>query len=212
MSEATAITLIVGLGNPGAEYADTRHNAGFAVIEELLRMLPGSFAESRICESRCWSGRFRGRALHLQQPLTYMNLSGRAIAGLARKLKLTPPEILVIQDDLDLPPGRLRIRRGGGAGGHHGVESAIAELGSSDFYRLRLGIGRAEGRGETVEHVLTRVPAAEQSQWDRMIKLAAAAALEILSCGASRAMTRYNRAEESAAEQEVNGQEKPREA
>ena len=191
MEQDTAIELVVGLGNPGAEYAGTRHNAGFDVVERLLRKLPGEFRESHCCESRCFDGRFRGRQLTLLEPLTYMNLSGRAVAGLARRRGIAPAAVLVVSDDLDLPVGRLRIRRGGSAGGHHGLESVIAELGSADFVRLKVGIGRGRP-GDTREHVLSAVAGDEQPVYEETLAAAAAAALAVLAGGAGRAMNRFN--------------------
>ncbi len=194
MKEATAITLIVGLGNPGAEYAGTRHNAGFMLIDALLEKLPGTFSPSHVCESRCSSGRFRGRTLHLQKPLTFMNLSGLAVAGLARKLMIPASEILVIYDDMDLPLGRIRIRRGGSSGGHRGVESVIQELGSADFLRLRVGIGH--GESSTIDHVLSPVSGEEEPLWKQGLALALEAVPEILTGGVARAMNHYNQAAE----------------
>ena len=135
--------LIVGLGNPGAEYRNTRHNAGFMVLEKLLASTVFSrFEESHTADSRVFSGRFRGRSLMLQMPLTYMNESGRAVGALSRRYGIAPDEILVISDDLDLALGQLRIRKGGSDGGHNGLKSIIAELQSAEFRRLRIGIGR----------------------------------------------------------------------
>jgi len=149
----SGIKLIVGLGNPGAEYAKSRHNAGFMVIEKLLSTFPeGRFIESHTAGSRVFTGRFRGRNLVLQMPLTYMNVSGEAVAPLSRRLGITPKEILVISDDLDLAPGRLRLRQGGSDGGHNGLKSIISQLGSAEFKRVRVGIGRPES-GKTADYV-----------------------------------------------------------
>lgn len=185
------IALIVGLGNPGAEYAGTRHNAGFDVIDLLLNRLPGEFAESHRCESRCFDGRFRGRNLSLLMPQTYMNLSGLAVAGLARKRGILPEEILIVSDDLDLPVGRLRIRKGGSAGGHRGLESAIKELGSPAFARLRIGIGRSRPGG-AVDHVLGKVSGDELPAYQESLSAAADAVIAILTGGFSRAMNQFN--------------------
>ena len=192
MQQETAIELIVGLGNPGSEYQGTRHNAGFAVIDRLLKSFSVPFTETHRCESRCFSGRFRGRNLFLQQPLTYMNLSGRAVAPLARREKIAPAAIMVISDDLDLPLGDLRIRRGGGAGGHHGLESIIAELGSADFLRLRVGIGGG-GTGSTADYVLSPFEGEDSDRFQEAVGRAAEAALAVLTAGATRAMTNFNR-------------------
>ena len=193
--------LIVGLGNPGAEYRNTRHNAGFMVLEKLLEGAFKSFEESHTADSRVFSGRFRGRSLTLQMPLTYMNDSGRAVGALSRRLGIAPSEILVISDDLDLPLGQLRIRKNGSDGGHNGLKSIIAELQSSEFRRLRIGIGRD---GRVVDHVLSPFTAEEQPLWDEAVEKGAAAVTEILKAGLSRAMNHYNtrpRAEAEKTEQ-----------
>ncbi len=191
MQQEPRISLIVGLGNPGREYAGTRHNAGFDVVARLLRRFPGEFAESHRHESRCFEGRFRGRSLMLQLPQTYMNLSGTAVAGLLRKRGLAPEEMLVISDDLDLPLGRMRIRVGGSAGGHRGLESIIAETGSAGFVRLRIGIGRDRNEAVT-DYVLGRMDEAEQPIYEKVLDGATDAALAILTGGVSRAMNQYN--------------------
>ena len=126
------ILLVVGLGNPGAEYEGTRHNAGFMVIDRLLAGFPaGRFEARHVAQSFVHDGMFRGTPLFLQKPQTFMNLSGLAVAGFARKEGIRPEEILVVSDDLDLPVGRLRLRTGGSDGGHNGLKSVIAELGSA---------------------------------------------------------------------------------
>ena len=181
--------LIVGLGNPGSEYSNTRHNAGFMVLEKLLAGAFGRFEECHTADSRVFSGRFRGRNLMLQMPLTYMNDSGRAVGALSRRHGIDPSEILVISDDLDLPLGQLRIRKGGSDGGHNGLKSIIAELQSAEFKRLRIGIGRD---GRVVDHVLSAFTAEEQPVWDEAVAKGAEAVTEILKSGLSRDMNRYN--------------------
>jgi PTH1 family peptidyl-tRNA hydrolase len=125
----------------------------------------------------------------LQMPLTYMNDSGRAVGALSRRHGIAPSEILVISDDLDLPLGQLRIRKGGSDGGHNGLKSIIAELQSADFKRLRIGIGRD---GRVVDHVLSAFTADEQPVWDEAVANGSAAVIEILKSGLSRAMNHYN--------------------
>jgi PTH1 family peptidyl-tRNA hydrolase len=194
----------VGLGNPGAEYRNTRHNAGFMVIEKLLEGPFKGFEESHTADSRVFSGRFRGRSLMLQMPLTYMNDSGRAVGALSRRLAIAPSEILVISDDLDLALGQLRIRKNGSDGGHNGLKSIIAELQSSEFRRLRIGIGRD---GRVVDHVLSAFTAEEQPLWDEAVNNGAAAVTVILKAGLARAMNQYNtrpRAEKGKAETTVS--------
>jgi len=192
MTESVQVKLIVGLGNPGAEYAGTRHNIGFMVLTKLLAGFPaGRFIESSLASSRVFSGRFRGRDLTLQMPQTYMNLSGEAVRPLAGKLKLAPEEILVISDDLDLPFGRLRLREGGSDGGHNGLKSIIAELGSDRFKRLRVGIGRPVPH-HGADYVLSLFDGSEAEALDSVIGTAAAAVKTLLSGGMTRAMNEYN--------------------
>ena len=200
--------LVVGLGNPGAEYASSRHNAGFMVIERLLASLPaGRFTESHSASSRFFAGRFRRSPLYLQQPLTFMNLSGEAVACAAGRLQLEPSEILIVSDDMDLPLGRLRLRRGGSDGGHNGLKSVISELGSADFLRLRLGIGRPEHRGEVVDHVLSAFTPDEQRRFDAELDAAVKAVKLVLSVPFQLAMNEVNRREtEPAQETETNKQ------
>lgn len=160
--------LIVGLGNPGAEYADTRHNAGCWFVDRLARELKVSLAPQ---------GKFFGLAarageLWLLQPTTYMNRSGQAVAALARFYKIAPAEILVVHDELDLPPGGIRLKQGGGAGGHNGIKDIQAQLSSPDFWRLRLGVGHPRNAGlaqEVADYVLHRPRADEQDRIDAAI-------------------------------------------
>ncbi len=191
MAQAHPIELVVGLGNPGKEYAGTRHNAGFDVVTRLLAKLPGSFEETHRAESRCFAGRFRGKRLLLQMPLTYMNASGEAVVNLARKEGIAPEAILVVSDDLDLPPGRLRLRRGGSAGGHHGLESIMEKLQSASFLRLKVGIGHV-AKHATVDHVLTGFKGEEAEIYEAALNAAAEAVMAVLAAGENRAMTQFN--------------------
>ena len=182
---------VIGLGNPGSEYAGTRHNMGFMLLERFLDKLPGRWEKVHQLESFCCYGNFRGGKLILQMPLTYMNNSGRAVAALLRKEAIDPSEMLVVYDDMDLELGRLRLRRGGSAGGHHGVESIIAELnGSGAFARLRLGIGH--GGANTIDHVLSRFTAEEAVIADAVLVQAEKALRMALCRGLSAAMNECN--------------------
>lgn len=155
--------LVVGLGNPGSEYAATRHNAGFWWVDALarqhrvsLRQEPrfhGALARLAGVESDIW----------LLQPSTFMNASGRAVAAVARFYKIAPEEVLVVHDELDLPPGTARLKKGGGVGGHNGLKDIAAQLGTPDFWRLRLGIGHPGDRDEVVNYVL-HPPRPEEAQ------------------------------------------------
>jgi PTH1 family peptidyl-tRNA hydrolase len=149
---ASAPHLVVGLGNPGGEYTETRHNAGFWFCERLGRELGAHFAfESRF---HGFAAHARGLGLWLLMPQTYMNRSGQAIGALARFYRIPPGEILIVHDELDLPPGQVRLKFGGGLGGHNGLKDVCAHLGSQDFWRLRIGIGHPGERGEVVNYVL----------------------------------------------------------
>lgn len=198
-SGGPTVKLVVGLGNPGAEYASSRHNAGFMVVERLLGTFPaGRFTECHTAASRFFAGRFRRSPLYLQQPLTFMNLSGEAVACAAGRLQLEPSEILVVSDDLDLPLGRIRLRRGGSDGGHNGLKSVISELGSADFLRLRLGIGRPERTSQVVDHVLSAFTPEEQKLFDAELESAVKAVKLVLSVPLNMAMNEVNRREPKA--------------
>lgn len=191
MSTESRLTLITGLGNPGREYENTRHNAGFAAVDSLLGILPGTYSRHEGFSGVFWKGRFKGETLFIQKPMTYMNLSGKAVAGLMAYHKITVSELLLIYDDLDLPFGRIRIRKGGGSGGHKGVESVIAETGSSDFARLRIGIGRPEGR-EGIDYVLSGFSKDEKLIFPKITGKAADAVKVMLYRGLAKAMNEVN--------------------
>ena len=162
------------------------------VIDRLLAGFPaGRFEERHTASSNVWAGKFRGRALLLQKPLTFMNLSGQAVALLARRSGIQPESILVISDDLDLPVGRLRLRTGGSDGGHNGLKSVIAELGSPSFRRLRIGVGRPEKSG-TADYVLSKFDGAEAERFNLSLDAAAEAVRAALTGGMSRAMNKFN--------------------
>jgi PTH1 family peptidyl-tRNA hydrolase len=144
--------LIVGLGNPGADYSETRHNAGFWFCERLADRL--GVLLSRESRFHGLAGLARAEAVWLLLPQTYMNRSGQSVGAMARFLKIAPAEILVVHDELDIPPGQLRLKFGGGLGGHNGLKDITAHLGSQDFWRLRIGIGHPGDRNEVVNYVL----------------------------------------------------------
>jgi PTH1 family peptidyl-tRNA hydrolase len=170
----TAIRLIVGLGNPGPEYQKTRHNAGFWLLDELAWDYKQSFhAEGKFFGELARAAVPAGD-LWLLKPATFMNLSGQSVVALARFYKILPNEILVVHDELDLPPGCARFKQGGGHGGHNGLKDIIAKLGSADFWRLRLGVGHPGDRNEVVNYVLKKPRAEEQTAIDQAIVAALA--------------------------------------
>ena len=185
--------LIVGLGNPEADYADTRHNLGFACVRELARRM-----DVKIDRKRWQSlvGRSESRGVWFVLPQTYMNLSGEAVAKALRDTKLTPEQLWVVHDELDLPLCRIRIRRGGSGAGHNGVLSIISALGTPDFVRFRVGIGKPARKGSPAgrSHVLGRFTKAEAARLPSIV-VGVATALEVaLDAGIERAMDRFNRA------------------
>jgi PTH1 family peptidyl-tRNA hydrolase len=150
----TQIRLIVGLGNPGREYETTRHNVGFWWLDELAGRENFNFRTEAKFHGLAARGQLHGHEVALLKPQTFMNLSGRAVGALAQFYKILPSEILVVHDELDLQPGIARLKMGGGHGGHNGLKDIIAQLGTKDFWRLRLGIGHPGDRAEVVNYVL----------------------------------------------------------
>ena len=148
------IRLIVGLGNPGREYESTRHNVGFWWVDELARSESFSFKTEAKFHGLMTRGHLHAHEVFLLKPQTFMNLSGRAVAAMAQFYKIAASEILVVHDELDLQPGIARLKMGGGHGGHNGLKDIIAQLGTKDFWRLRLGIGHPGERSEVVSYVL----------------------------------------------------------
>ncbi len=148
------IRLVVGLGNPGEEYKDTRHNIGFLVVDAFARKLRLK-GEKTKCLSRIIRGRAGGRELILAKPLTYMNNSGLAVENIIEEEEIEPSEMIVVYDDIDLPVGATRLRLGGSSGGHKGMESIIRTVGTQDFPRLRIGIGRPKRKEDVVSWVLS---------------------------------------------------------
>ncbi len=183
--------LIVGLGNPGQKYDNTRHNVGFHALDELARKL-----DCRIYINRngglCGQTLFEGEKLLLAKPLTFMNLSGECVGPLAAYYKLAPEEVLVLCDDVNLPLGQLRVRKGGSAGGHNGLKNIIEHLGSDAFPRIRLGVGPQPAGLDLVDFVLMQFSGGEQTAAAEEEKRAADAALLFLKEGAGAAMNRYN--------------------
>ena len=176
------IKLLVGLGNPGPEYESTRHNAGFWWIDAVARALGAHLALERGFHGLVARASVQGRGVWLLQPQTFMNLSGRSVAALARFYKIAPEEILVVHDELDLPPGQAKLKQGGGHGGHNGLRDIHAQLGSADYWRLRLGIGHPGAKSEVVGWVLKKPPLDDRIAIDQAIDRSATA-LAPLSAG-----------------------------
>jgi peptidyl-tRNA hydrolase, PTH1 family len=166
------IKLIVGLGNPGAQYAGTRHNAGFWWVEEFARAHGATFRAESKFHGLVARVTLHGREVHLMMPQTFMNVSGRAVVALALYFKILPDEILVVHDELDLPPGSAKLKLGGGHGGHNGLKDIIAHLSTKDFWRLRIGIGHPGERSEVSNFVLNPPRKEEQVLIDRAMERA----------------------------------------
>jgi peptidyl-tRNA hydrolase, PTH1 family len=187
------IRLIAGLGNPGREYEHTRHNAGFLILDRLARRAGAAFASERKFEGHL----AKSGGLLLLKPQTFMNLSGRSVAAVAQFFRIRPEEILVVYDDVALPEGKLRLRLSGSAGGHNGMRSMIACLGTDEFPRLRFGVGGSDGKG-LVGHVLGRWEPGQLDALDKSLENAADAISMAALRGMAAAMNHYNREEKPA--------------
>jgi PTH1 family peptidyl-tRNA hydrolase len=186
------LQLIVGLGNPGAEYAKTRHNAGFALADLLAERWRAAWRTAKKFESRVARTETAGRHVLLCQPQTYMNASGQAVGALVKFYRLPLTRLLVAVDDADLPLGEIRLRPRGSSGGHHGLESIEQHLGSREFARLRIGIGRAAGAREIADYVLGRLTAAEAATLQTVLARAADQVECWLAYGPQKAMSLFN--------------------
>jgi PTH1 family peptidyl-tRNA hydrolase len=186
------VKIIVGLGNPGRQYAATRHNLGFLVVDEIARRYFSSLSEQRKrFRAELMSVTVEGEKIVLVKPQTYMNLSGLSVREAAHWYKVRPAQVLVVADDIDLPFGTLRMRASGSSGGHNGFKSVFAELGTQDVPRLRIGVGR--GRGEAISQVLARFTAQEEKILPEVVRAAADCALTWQREGIVVAMNRCNR-------------------
>jgi PTH1 family peptidyl-tRNA hydrolase len=192
--------LIVGLGNPGREHHDSRHNLGFRVVEEIARrhVLTWDAAPSQVPDALV-AKKFGVAPVMLAKPLTYMNRSGEAVAALRRYFDVPGDELLVIYDDIDLAFGRLRALARGGAGTHNGMRSVVERLGTKEFARLRLGVGRGDTRRNLADHVLSRFDVGERADVEAFIVRAADAAEMFTAEGIDRVMNTYNAAPADAA-------------
>ncbi|MCU0936905.1 MAG: aminoacyl-tRNA hydrolase [Gammaproteobacteria bacterium] len=188
---AAAVALVAGLGNPGPRYADTRHNAGFWLLDRMAGSRGLSFRRSAKFLGEVAEADFDGR-VWLLKPETFMNRSGQAVAALAGFYRIPPEQVLVVHDDLDLPPGTVRLKRGGGHGGHNGLRDILACLGSPDFLRLRVGVGHPGPGADVVGYVLNRPPAEEARLIDDSISRALELLPRLLSGEVDRVMNLLN--------------------
>ena len=184
--------LIVGLGNPGGEYDETRHNIGFQVIDELKQQFSHAVFDKKF-KGLVARARIGGEDAVLLKPMTYMNLSGESVGPAAGFYKSPPEDIIVVHDELDIEPGRIKLKKGGGHGGHNGLKSLVKHLPNANFTRVRLGIGRPPPRWETANYVLGKFTKQEQPVIEEVIRSATKAVEVILEEGLSSAMKEYNR-------------------
>ena len=183
--------IIAGLGNPTKEYDKTRHNVGFSVIDVLADRYRIDISEKKH-KALCGRGVIEGQKVLLLKPQTFMNLSGESIRAAADYYKIEPEEMIVIYDDISLDPGQLRIRLKGSAGGHNGIKNIIANLGTQDFPRIKVGVGAKPPRMDLADYVLSRFGAGEQKLMEEAFGEAAEAAVMMMTDGAERAMNHFN--------------------
>lgn len=186
------VHLIVGLGNPGKEYATTRHNAGFLLVESLARHSHVEFKSEKRFQARVAKIEKSGRRILLCEPQTFMNASGEAVGELLKFYRLPVGKMLVAVDDADLPLGTIRLRADGSSGGHHGLESIEKHLGTRSFARLKIGIGRKDGAREITNHVLGRFAADEKKIFEKVLEWASEQVECWLDEGIAKAMSRFN--------------------
>ena len=184
------MTIVVGLGNPGAQYANTPHSVGFESVDAIAAAIGAEWEEKRPFKCLWAKGSFAGRPVILCKPQTFMNLSGDAVAPLVRYSNATAADLVVVQDDIDLPLGRMRIRKGGSCGGHNGIRNIIERLGTMDFVRLKLGVGK--DRDDVVAHVLGKFAPAARKVMDEVVAASVKAVESILRNGPDGAMNEYN--------------------
>ncbi|MDP9014956.1 MAG: aminoacyl-tRNA hydrolase [Pseudomonadota bacterium] len=185
------LRIIVGLGNPGPEHQVTRHNAGFWFVDVLARRFGGDFRDYRKYSGETARVAISDKELILLKPTTYMNRSGLSVRQISDFFKIAPEEILVAHDELDLPVGSVRLKSGGGHGGHNGLRDTIAHIGEN-FWRLRLGIGHPGNKADVIDYVLTRAPRAEEDLILEAVNTAADSMPLVLEQGAERAMTKLH--------------------
>jgi PTH1 family peptidyl-tRNA hydrolase len=192
--------VVVGLGNPGERYADTRHNMGFAVVDSLASRLGSAFRKKLFRSYSIAKASYKGGTFYLVKPFTFMNNSGPAVREALREIGGLPSDLLVVCDNLDLSPGNCRLRLRGSSGGQRGLESVIAALGTGEFMRLTVGIGRPSNKGKAVGHVLTAPSRKEAALLAEGVDKAINAVLDLLEWGPEKVMNDYNRKEKSSAQ------------
>jgi PTH1 family peptidyl-tRNA hydrolase len=183
--------LIIGLGNPGREYAVSRHNIGFRIADQLAQELETGFSRQQ-CEAFIAGGKYVDKRIILAKPQTYMNLSGRSVSGLLRFYQVDLSHLLVCCDDIDLPFGVLRMRSAGGSAGQRGMQSILETLGNKEIPRLRFGVGRPPGRMDPADFVLQKFSPMEEEELPSLVKESAHAVLAFVEYGLEAAMNRYN--------------------
>ncbi|MEU4316006.1 aminoacyl-tRNA hydrolase [Nocardia sp. NPDC024068] len=188
----TAPALVVGLGNPGSGYERTRHNVGFLVADSLAERVGGRFTAHKKSGADVLQARLDGRQVLIAKPRSYMNLSGKPVAALARFFSVPPTEVVVIHDELDLPFGEIRLKRGGGEGGHNGLRSVSGALTTKDYLRTRIGIGRPPGRQDPADFVLKPFSAVERKELPVVVEQAADAVELLLRMGLEAAQNRLH--------------------
>jgi PTH1 family peptidyl-tRNA hydrolase len=193
--------LIVGLGNPGGDYARTRHNAGFLVADRLAQRWRAGWTFEKKFSARLARAEQGERRVLLCEPQTYMNASGEAVAAVKDFFRVATNRLVVVVDDADLPLGHLRLRAGGSSGGHHGLESIEQHLGTRDYARLRVGIGRQTGAREITGHVLGRFSSTEAAVLDKVLTVASDQAQTWLEAGIQKAMSQFNGAVDGPADE-----------
>lgn len=184
--------LIVGLGNPGADYAKTRHNAGFLLVEKLAERWKAGWNNERKFVARVAKASHGGKKILLCEPQTFMNLSGEAVAAVVKFYQFPLANVLVVVDDADLPLGEIRLRPGGGSGGHHGLESVAQHLGSKEYARLRIGIGRQNEARQITGYVLGKFSAGESAVLEKVLERASGQLECWLGAGLQKAMSQFN--------------------
>lgn len=184
--------LAIGLGNPGEEYADTRHNIGQMVVDELASRGGGSLSVHKKTHTRTATVRLVGQAVVVAVPMSYMNVSGGPVSSLAKYQSVDPADVIVIHDELDIPFGEVRLKRGGGSGGHNGLKDITKALGTPDYIRVRVGIGRPPGRMDAATFVLKPFGAAERKELPFLISDAADAVESVLDHGLEATQQRFH--------------------